>query len=253
MKNSLHSLHHELRWTQASLALTVAALLCAATPAVRPLFLAAGTNQPTTPINLSGPNVTGDPTSGKAINPASVVAGGAALNEYGTTIALIYLHSRQAVFRGPSNFLFSWTPGNGYAAPDIGFSRVAPGGLALGNGTPGDTSGSLTLGNLTASGYLSFDGGAGYSDGLGTLTVAGLRSADDSLILNDNGLVINRMTIADNAGQLWIGGFYLIGDSDGYLNTGSQSYTAGAVTPTGFLVLKDGNGVRYRIPAAAAP
>ena len=97
--------------------------------------------------------VTGD------IAPSSVVAGGAALNEYGTTIALsseqIYLHSRQAVFRGPSNFVFSWTSGNGYAAPDIGFSRVAPGVLALGNSVLGDTSGSLTLGSLTASGTVT--------------------------------------------------------------------------------------------------
>ena len=84
------------------------------------------------------------------------------------------------------------------------------------------------------------------------LAITGIASPDSTLVLNDQGLSINRNTIVDGAGQLYAGGDYLVADSLGYLNTGSQPYAAGAVTPTGYLVLKDGNGVAYRVPAVAA-
>ena len=256
MKNSLHSLRRQLRWTQAALALTVAALLCAATPAVRPLFLAAGTNQPTTPVSLAGANWTGTLDAGRlpgtgsfnnVITPNMISPNGP-LQVGGSgngTLSLV-----GGVYYGGGISLHTID-----ALPLASFDAQT-GSLTLNRGGGGNLTiqGTFTAGGpALIGGAISFDGGSGYSDGLGTLTVAGLRSADESLVLDDDGLAINRQTIADGAGQLWIGGNYLIGDSDGYLNTGSQFYTVGTVIPTGFLVLKDGNGVRFRIPAAVAP
>ena len=250
MKTPIHTLRRQLRWTQAVLALTVAALLCAATPAVRPLFLAAGTNQPTTPVSLAGANWTGTLDAGR-------LPGTANFNSV-LTSNLTSPNGPLSV-AGSGNGTLSLFGGVNYGG-GITLATIDYLPIAVFDGATGSLTlnrqggGNLTMqGSLNAVGYLSCDGGSIYSDGDGTLTVAGLRSADDSLILNDGGLAINGKVIADSGGQLWIGGNYLIGDSDGYLNTGGQPYTAGTVTPTGFLVLKDSNGVPYRIPAAAAP
>ena len=250
MNHSIRTLRRQLRWTQAVLALTVAALLCAATLAVRPLFLAAGTNQPTTPVSLAGANWTGTLDAGRlpgaatfnSVLASSLASPGGPLHVSASGIDTLGLAG--GVYYGGGIRLDTTD-----SLPIASFD-AATGSLALDRSGGGN----LTMkGSLNATGYLSADGGNLCSDGLGTLTVAGLRSADEGLILNNGGLAINGRTIADSTGQLWIGGIYLIGDSDGFLNTGSQPYTAGTVTPTGFLVLKDSNGVVYRIPAAAAP
>ena len=142
MKDPIHSLR---RWLHALIGVNIAllcALCLAATPAVRPLLLASGTNQPTTRLNLSGPNVTGDPTSGKAINPASIGATTPGSAQFSVVSTLVLGVSGTSNFYNDATF-------NGYNLRDVG---------------------RLTLDTLTASGTISFDGGAGYSDGSGDLT-----------------------------------------------------------------------------------
>ena len=193
MKNSLYSLRRQLRWTQAALALTVAALLCAATPAVRPLFLAAGTNQPTAPVSLAGANWTGTLDAGRLpgtvkfnnvitpnlTSPNGPLQVGASGND---TLSLV-----GGVSEGGGINLYTID-----ALPLASFDAPT-GSLTLNRGDGGNL---RMAGYLDVDGPISGDGGRVSTDGEGGLTAASLNVGGFSI--GDRGIVFPVSTYGES-------------------------------------------------------
>ena len=72
------------------------------------------------------------------------------LDFYNSTFALS--GGLGAYFQLTNSWSLAWGPGDAHSTPDVGFSRVAVGVLAVGNGSPGDKSGRLQTAALQASG-----------------------------------------------------------------------------------------------------
>ena len=230
---STHSLRRQLRALWVTNLVLFAAVCIAATPAVRPLLLDTS-NHPTENVDFASTHWTGDPTSGKAIAPLSVTT--PTLNTSGAmtfsaTLGYFFNNGNNSDFtignnqagRVVVNFPLGLQVRGGplglgatYSQADVLFNRVATGSASLTDAS--GNAGSLTLGNLTASGYISFDGGLGYSDGVGDLALTGALS-----------------TVGGGYFDQRNNGGYISTNNGGYVDTsngGGHISTNGNISPT---------------------
>ena len=189
---STRSLRRQLRALWLTNLVLLAAVCLAATPATRSLFLDES-NHPTTNVDFASSHWTGDPTSAKAINPASIGATTPGTGAFTTLSAGTGFTYGPLGYLGGVTGLQLQTPlimqaqilmaygshiqvGDANNANSLQFNtanlaETGAGVLAL---QAGSGPGSLTLGTI------SFDDGMGYSDGTGIVHVVGLDGQDVS-------------------------------------------------------------------------
>jgi hypothetical protein len=105
-----------------------------------------------------------------------------------------------------TNAIIGWSGGGSPSnSADAGLSRLASGSVALGNGVPGNSSGSLSLANLTASGTVKgnrFEGIATTTDAI-RFSNGETRVYQNNAIVaqfQDSGLVVTNLTASGNVG-----------------------------------------------------